>query len=321
MDMPRFSHTAPFDPTYGYSFEQLLAMPRPTPPPDFAEFWRRQQARARAIPPRVEMQRLPDVQGVAVEVHAVSFDSLDDMRIGGWLTRPLGRAARGAMIIGHGYGGRDAPELAPPLDDVITLQPCARGFHRSASPRYPGTSAFHVVHGIERRETYIHLGSCADLLWCAANALLSVEPGVADRLDYWGVSFGGGIGAMALPWDDRFRRACLEVPSFGHHDFRLSVPCWGSGEAVRLYHQRRPEVQQVLAYFDSANSTQFLRTPTHFGLALFDPSVPPPGQFAVHNAAACEKAMHVRQAGHFDYPQALEDTRQLRAAQRAWLNA
>ena len=46
----------------------------------------------------------------------------------------------------------------------------------------------------------------------------------ARRLDYMGISFGGGIGALALPWDERFHRAHLNVPSFGHHPLRLTLP-------------------------------------------------------------------------------------------------
>jgi cephalosporin-C deacetylase len=29
---------------------------------------------------------------------------------------------------------------------------------------------------------------------------------------------------MALPWDDRFQRAYLEVPSFGNHPLRVQMP-------------------------------------------------------------------------------------------------
>lgn len=35
--------------------------------------------------------------------------------------------------------------------------------------------------------------------------------------------------------------------------------------------------------------------------ALFDPSVPPPGQFAVYNAPTGAGELHVLEAGHFEY--------------------
>jgi cephalosporin-C deacetylase len=40
----------------------------------------------------------------------------------------------------------------------------------------------------------------------------------------------------------------------------------------------------------------------HVAAALFDPMVPPPGQFAVYNALAGPKQLFTLSAGHFDYP-------------------
>ncbi|CAI8864081.1 protein of unknown function [Methylococcus capsulatus] len=34
-----FSHCYPFDPTYGFSLDQLLRVEPPDPPEDFAAFW------------------------------------------------------------------------------------------------------------------------------------------------------------------------------------------------------------------------------------------------------------------------------------------
>ena len=67
-------------------------------------------------------------------------------------------------------------------------------------------------------------------------------------------SFGGGVGALALPWDDRFGAAHLNLPSFGHYPLRLTMPCIGSGEAVRRYHAEHPDVLDVLRYFDAATA-------------------------------------------------------------------
>jgi len=111
----------------------------------------------------------------------------------------------------------------------------------------------------------------------------------ARRLDYLGISFGGGIGALALPWDERFHRAHLNVPSFGHHPLRLALPGVGSGEAVRRYQQRTGRALATLRSFDAAAAARYLRIPVHVAAARFDPAVPPPGQFAIYNALAGER--------------------------------
>jgi len=205
-------------------------------------------------------------------------------------------------VVGHGYGGRERPDDRVPGPAAVAIFPCARGFHRSKAAGIPGNATEHVVHGIASRETYIHRMCVADL-WSAASALLAMYPHVADCLDYQGGSFGGGTGAMAVAWDHRIRRAFLDVPSFGHHPLRVTLPCVGSGEAVRLLYQQRPQIMDVLKYFDSATAARHIRIPTLAACALFDPAVPPPGQFAVYNALAGEKALFVRPAAHFDYPE------------------
>ena len=280
--------------------EKFLEIPLPEIPSDFADFWRSTYQEARAIPTRLARRKIASPRE-GFDLYEIEFDSLDDVRIGGWLTVPQKGSIRRGVVGGHGYGGREAAELYPPGPDAVGIYPCARGFHRSAHPVIPGVGGQHVLHGIEKRETYSHRGSAADL-WCAANALLELFPEIGGTLDYFGASFGGGIGALAIPWDRRFRKAYLDVPSFGNHPVRLTIPCGGSGEAVRLYHAKNPEVVKVLSYFDAATAASHFEIPVFVSPALVDPVVPPEGQFAVYKAIPSEKDIFVRSAGHPDVP-------------------
>ncbi|MEX0653232.1 MAG: acetylxylan esterase [Phycisphaeraceae bacterium] len=316
-------HDFDFDPTHGHDLDALLAVGCPEPVADFEAFWRDTYDQARAVPPRPTLRRVDEREGQVV--YEIAFDAWGDVRLGGWLTVPVGVEARDiqrGVVVGHGYGGRQGPELNVPGPPAIVLFPCARGFDRSARPDLPDVSARHVLHGITSRDTYIHRGCAADL-WAAASALLELHPQVADCLDYLGGSFGGGIGALALPWDERFRRVALYMPSFGNHPLRITLPCTGSGEAVRRYHHRRPEtnVLAVLAYFDAAVAARWLRQPTLCACALFDPSVPPPGQFAVYNALAGPRQLVVRQAGHFGYAEEAADNQAQHDATARWFAA
>jgi cephalosporin-C deacetylase len=255
-------------------------------------------------------------------VFEVEYDSLDHVRIGGWILVPRKQKFSRGIVFGHGYGGREAPEtgwfVGPPAAGIF---PCARGFNRSAHPDIPAHSHEHVLHGIESRQTYSHRGCVADV-WLAASALVELFPECASCLDYIGGSFGGGIGAMKLPWDDRFRRAFLDVPSFGNHPLRVTLPCTGSGEAVRQRYLSDPAgVMNVLRYFDAATHARHIRIPTMVGCALFDPSVPPPGQFAVYNALNEPKRLFVREAAHFEWPGAADEDRRLQALLHEWFTA
>jgi cephalosporin-C deacetylase len=146
------------------------------------------------------------------------------------------------------------------------------------------------------------LGRCAVDLWHAASALIDVVG--ALPLYYIGESFGGGIGALAVPWDDRFVGATFIVPSFGQYDLRLQMPCEGSGERVREHVAAHPEAREVLRYFDASTAAGFMRVPVRAECALWDRYVPPPGQFAVANAVPAEVGVEldVQPAGHAEYP-------------------
>lgn len=298
--MSAFPHGYPFDPTYGYSLNDLLAVPAPEAPADFANFWQAlyQQARQTPIVPTLWEIASPQVQSW---VFRVEFNSLGHFRVGGWLLRPRYGPVERGVVIGHGYGGRDGPDFTQPIPRAALLFPCARGLSLSARPELPANPDRHVLFGIERPETYIHGGCAADLVWCAASALAELFPAAARRLDYLGISFSGGIGALALPWDERFQRAHFNVPSFGHHPLRLTLPCVGSGAAVRGHQQQTGRTLATLRYFDAAVAATHLKIPVHIAAARFDPAVPPPGQFAIHNALAGPHQLFVLAAGHFEH--------------------
>ncbi|MBC9715875.1 acetylxylan esterase [Streptomyces sp. TRM66268-LWL] len=312
-----FAHDFPFDPAYGSTLDDLLAVPVPEAPADFDDFWRERHARALRVRPAPEVGRVVEERD-GVRVHEVTYTSVGDVRLGGWLVLPAAGPVEHGFVIGHGYGGRDEPgrDVPLPLPRSAALLPCVRGMGtRGLQPGIPSVSDEHVLHGITARESYV-IGECVADLWCAATALLELVPGLAPRLGYLGESFGGGLGALALPWDERFAAGQLTVPTFGNHPLRLTLDCVGSGATVRRYHAQHPEVLDVLRYFDAATAATRIRKPVLAAPALFDPSVPPPGQFAVYNGLPADsgRALHVLDAGHFEWPGAKASTAELARA-------
>ncbi|MCX5662820.1 MAG: acetylxylan esterase [Planctomycetota bacterium] len=310
------THTFPFDPTYGYSREQLLAIAPPPAPPDFDVFWRATFAETASASLRLET-RESKVNPPGYTTREVYFDTLNRRRVGAWIMIPTdGKVVRG-MVVGHGYGGREAPPWELLLPQTAAIFPSALGFFISAAEGLPSAPARHVIHGIDSRETYL-IRDCVASMWSAASALIELCPDAARAISYDGGSFGGGLGALAIPWDARFARAHLAVPTFGHHPIRLQCPCNGSGDAVRVYHQHHPEVIEVLRYFDAATAATRTTIPVLASPALFDPSVPPPGQFAVCNALAGPKKLLIARAGHFPYPEQAAEEKARFEALREW---
>jgi cephalosporin-C deacetylase len=157
------------------------------------------------------------------------------------------------------------------------------------------------LHDIDKPQQYI-IGGCVDDLWLAVSSMQMLFPATKGHIGYSGISFGGGIGALALPWEPRIQRAHLNVPTFGNQPLRLQLPTIGSGAAVQRYQRQHGNVLATLQYYDAASAARFIQQPMHVAAALFDPAVAPPGQFAIHNALPEPKSLFVLEAGHFEYP-------------------
>lgn len=300
-DVPQFQCNAPFDPAYGYQFEDLIKIPPPEPAADFETFWQRYHAEARRVAPQPVISRRI-AHDATHFLHEIRYRALGGVIISGWLAIPRLEKPKCAFVIGHGYGGRySASGAEVPRRDAVAIFPCLRGLTRSpVNGILKNNASDHVLWGIHSRETYVHGGNAADL-WGAASAMLTLFPETIGRIVYMGVSFSGGIGTLMLPWDDRFRAGWVEVPSFGNHPLRVKMPCWGSGKVIRDHWLKNPNVLTVLQYFDAAVAARFLEKPLGVMAALYDPSVPPPGQFSVFNATPSRKRLCVISAGHFPY--------------------
>lgn len=308
---------------YGYDLEALLAV-RPVPPPaGFEDRWRSWFEEASGVDPDPRLTPIGEIGGREVSVvdHVVS----GGLRLRGWYASTVGGAeATVGIVHGHGYGGREVPGFDRVPDDAAVFFPLARGQGvLNAGVGAPTPEDGHVLFDIESVDAYV-LGRCAVDLWHAASAL-HVIAGSHLPLYSIGESFGGGIGALALPWDDRVVGATLIVPSFGQYDIRLALPCEGSGERVRHHVVAHPEARDVLRLFDASTAAGFVSVPVRVECAFRDRSVPPPGQFAVANAVGlaeergdgAELELDVQPAGHTEYPGIAEVHRAAFAATRS----
>lgn len=280
---------------------ETLQPPPLAEPADFDDFWLTTRRELTAAPLHWRVRRAYDDPRLGCRVEELSFRSSTGEHVSAWITHPAGSVVEWGMVVSHGYGGRaEGPEDLPFAPNTAKIFPCAPGLPPNRSTRIPALAAEHVLHGIRARETYVHRFCVADI-WLAASVLLERFPMISHPLDYVGASFGGGIGALALPWDERFGRAHLHVPSFGHHPLRLGEPCTGSGEAVRRFLAEEPRVRPVLDYFDGAIAARRIQIPVHVSAARLDPAVPPGGQFAIYHALRGPKRLFVLTAGHLAY--------------------
>ncbi len=307
--MSNWAHPFPFDPTYGATMEDLLSLQPPAPPGDFTGFWQKRYASALVVDPAPEVEPIASAEP-GHGPFQIRYRSTRGVMIRGWMLVPRKGDIRRGFLVAHGYGGRMAPDRHLPFEDAVLFFPCLRGLSLSRMPGIPADPYGHVLHGIESTEGYIH-GGCVEDIWCGISAMLRLYPRIEGRIGFLGVSFGGGIGAMALAWEQRVARAHFNVPSFGNHPVRLRCPTVGSGEAVRAYAARGHDPMPTLAYHDAATAAKFIRMPVHCALARFDPAVAPPGQFSIYNALTAPRQLMVLGAGHYPYPDGVREGKEL----------
>jgi cephalosporin-C deacetylase len=314
-------HPFGFDPTYGLGIDELRAIRPPQGPPGFDEFWRARHAAALRVDPQPRLSESgsshPDWH-----VHDVAYTSTNQFQIGGWLLLPRAGPVRRGLVVGHGYGGRDQPDFDIPVSETAVLFPCFRGLSRSRRPPISSDPDWHVLTDIDQPERYI-LGGCVEDLWLAVSVLTGLYPGLDGRIGYIGASFGGGIGALALPFDRRIDRGHLVVPTFGNMPIWLSVPTVGSAHAVQNYRKTHRDVLKTLSLFDAATAATRIDIPMLVAVARFDPAVPPPCQFSIANAlpASNRREIVILDAGHFDYPASGEQNAQLSEKVRVFFRA
>jgi cephalosporin-C deacetylase len=294
------NHPYDFDPTYGCDLAALYAMRPPQATPRFDEFWQARYVSALSLDTAAQIGN--GAVHLGWRVHDLTYRSTDDFRIGGWLLLPAAGRIRRGLVVGHGYGGRAQPDFDFPVQETAVLFPCFRGLSRSRRPPISEDPAWHVLHDIDNRDRYI-LGGCVEDLWTAVSVLIKLFPELDGKIGYSGTSFGGGIGALAIPFDPRIDRGHLTVPTFGNMPVWLTLPTIGSGNAVQKYARAHPEVRETLAFFDAATAASKIAVPILAAVARFDPAVAPPCQFSVANASrnARYHEIVVLDAGHFEY--------------------
>jgi cephalosporin-C deacetylase len=289
-----------FDPSYGHTLNSLLEIETPNIPDDFSSFWRGCYEQCIAVEPE---PTLTDTTRSVGDFHLydLTFQSTGTITINGWVLIPKNKTPTGVLIVGHGYGGCDEPNGRVPCNDFIYVYICYRGISKSVVEGIPEEPRYHVLYNIHDREQYIIRG-CVEDTWLAVSAVEVLFPDLKHHIAYMGISFSGGIGALALPWDKRIRMAHLEVPTFGHQPLRLELPTWGSARSVQEFYQTHPDVIETLSYYDAASAARFISVPVHVAVALYDPVVAPPGQFSIYNSLAKDKSLFVLEKGHSDYP-------------------
>lgn len=285
--------------TCGYTKEQLLAVKGEEPVQGFEEFWRKQYERATSCKLDYTVEGevwspYPDIR-----IYRVSFIACDGFKIGMWVSRP--EKSYGGQIITQGYGNVVKPFVSKELP-LTTAMPCVPGLGISMCKEIPWQVQHHAAYGFEDPEKYVLVAGIRNI-WTCISILIDMFPDVKDNISCFGGSLGGGMGALAIPWDPRIKAAELSVPTLGGRIMLEYLRNPTDPSYVRA--TKAMESEANMRTFDlcnAASAARFIRVPVLVTPALSDNNVPPPGQFAVANSIPEEyRYLRLREIGH-GYP-------------------
>ncbi len=284
------------DPSFGFSIEDLLnPQSLPVLPEGGEAWWRARYARLRQMELTLVWESEWSVEGKR-RVRKLRIDTPQGRSVGAWFSIPLEGDVTRLVVHGNGYGAATAST------DLLLGGEAHLLLWRSIEQAGQNLFELPVTHGVEDRDTFI-LGGRVEDVWCAVSTMRSLYPDPALPLCYWGGSFGGGIGALATPWDERVDAVYFDVPTFGNHPVRLQTPCVGLGKALCDYYLKNPQILQTLQWYDAAATIACARQPLLCACGILDPIVPPVGQFAIWHAHRGPKRLLVMPAGHLDHPE------------------
>ena len=258
-------------------------------PADFGRFWQDVEGQAREIglAPHLERDRLRS--DGEVTVFQAFYTSIDGVRVAGWYCLLADSAGPfPGLLKVPGYKSDPAVPKEWARLGYAALAVAPRGKLRSRSqfdPGYPGL----LTHGIVDRNTYSYRGFYVDA-WRGID-FLAARPEVDDsRLGVAGSSQGGALSLCTAARRPQVRAASVGAPflvgMLDAAELTSSYPYREISDYLRLYPERRRQVEETLAYFDCINFAPEVTCPLIMNIGLRDNVCPPETGYAVFREIA-----------------------------------
>lgn len=272
-------------------------------PDDFDQFWHDILEKVSRIPLDPETVNDPLRSSEDLDIHQVSYHSLDRVRIAGWYLLPKERRGRLPAILqvpGYLQDPAIPKELARKGYAVFSVAPRGKlRSNRQFNPGYPGL----LTHNITDRNTYSYRGFMIDA-YRAVDFLLTREEVDPERIGVAGSSQGGGLSVTTAALHPAIAAASAGVPYLcGYMDaieLTHTYPYQEISDYLRLYPQRRQAVEETLAYFDCIHFASKVTCPIVVNVGLNDNVCPPETGCALFNAiGSSDKQLYQYEgAGH-----------------------
>ena len=279
----------------GFKPEKIVqGLPKPD---DFDAFWAKGREEVRAIPIDVQKRKLDEFSNDKRDMYAVSFATVDNQRVFGWLGVPKLGKERYPAIVNVAWAGLGFGPDPGTVDEgfaVLTLNvfpyevPINEKERANKYDEYNkelGCNYFEL--NAEDRDKYFYrapiLGLDRAVDWFAQQEFVD-----ADRIGYHGTSQGGGFGLILTGLNKNIDRAVVSVPAICDHGGIVQGRNSGWPQLVGSWRYRNnPElkarVQESTRYYDAANFAQSITVPIVVTVGFRDVTCCPSSVYAAFN--------------------------------------
>jgi cephalosporin-C deacetylase len=168
---------------------------------------------------------------------------------------------------------------------------------RQFNPGYPNLLTYNIVD----RQTYAYRGFYVDA-WRGIDFLLSRPEVDPTRIGVTGTSQGGGLTITTAAMRAEVRAAAAGAPYLcGFLDaieLTHTYPYEEINDYLRLHPDRRPAVEETLAYFDGLNFAAKIACPIIVNIGLLDNVCPPETGYALFNKIGAKDKRLYTYEGH-----------------------
>lgn len=271
---------------------------------NFSSFWEGTLERLASLPTEIEITESKETDDALLQ--KVTFKSLDNAVIHGYLLSPLTTKRNPLIVYTHGYMGQCEVVWPWARQGASVFGVDIRGCGKSKNAVSQLSPYGYIITGIESEQSSILRGAVCDYIRGiqVAHELLRNKQ---QATVLYGKSFGGALAAIAAALTQYADLLVTAVPTFAWAEGRRQLVTQGSGAEINDYIKNYPDqehqVMQVLSYFDTMNFAPLIECDTLIGVGLQDSVVPAETVCAFANHLSCPKQIRQYPVSHTSLPE------------------
>ncbi len=293
----------------GLAFDPTKIEPGLPAPDDFDSFWEDGKAETRNIPIDLEQEKIENLSNETRDVYRVSFATVNDRRVYGFLTIPKkGQAPFPAIVNVPGAGPGVGPETWLANEGFVVLT-------MNVFPYHVGLT------GEERQKQYDDYNKSLGQRYCYANSndrnayfFRSVYLGIDRAVDWlaeqdyvdetrigvYGSSQGGASALILGGLNSHFCSVLSAVPALCDHNGYLKGRSPGWPRLVDTAKTDSEQVADAARYLDSVNFARKIDVPITVTVGFIDIVCSPSSVYSAYNSIPSKnkRILHEPLLGH-----------------------